>query len=98
MADVTSVYSAAPWRLRILAITDSIPSDGIVVGGHVRKAQLTQITDALLKLHTLADGKKALQQLMSSDRLVRAGDAIDRSLTLLRQRLGSAGQVSAIRN
>jgi phosphate/phosphite/phosphonate ABC transporter binding protein len=85
--DIAVVYSAAPWRFRILAITESIASDGIVVGNHIDKVTQLRIRQALLQLHTISDGAAVLQQLMNSDRLVATTEAVEKSIVLMRHRM-----------
>ena len=87
LGDVATVYSAAPWRFRILAITESIASDGIVVGSHVPKTTRLQIGAALLDLHVTPGGSQVLRHLMSSDRLVQPTEAVQRSIALMRHRM-----------
>ena len=87
MAEVKRVYAAAPWRLQVLALTDSIPSDGVVVRAGLDDALRVRITDALLQLHRQPDGRDALQQLMYASRLAAPDDAILRSLARLRRDL-----------
>ncbi len=88
LKDVATVYTAAPWRLRILAITESIASDGIVIGANVARSVHARLCEALLKLHTADEGAAVLRQLMRSDRLVRTTNTVDKSIALLRHRMG----------
>ncbi len=89
LTDVARVYVAASWRLRVLAMTESIAADGIVTGPQLASELRPRLCEALLKLHTMPGGAKALAELMNSDRLVRSTSTVERSVTLLRQRLAS---------
>lgn len=67
-------------RLRVLALTRSIPSDGLVAAAHVPAAERARLTDALVRLHTLDFGADALETLLGADRLVAPTDAYERLL------------------
>ncbi len=84
LADVARIYPAAPWRLRVLAVTESVPSDGIVVAAHVEPAQVARIADALLGFHTFAAGREALAKLLFAERLVAVSDEVARVIARLR--------------
>jgi ABC-type phosphate/phosphonate transport system substrate-binding protein len=71
LADVRRVYSAAPWRLRVLGITDPIPCDALLVTAHVDRLLRTRITNALFNLHNDDDGRDALTKLLFAEKLVQ---------------------------
>lgn len=71
LADVSRVYAPATWRLKVIAITDAIPPDGIVIAPGVQAADVTRYTDGLLKLHRQPAGLAALWSLMAATRLAR---------------------------
>lgn len=70
LADVSRVYPAAS-KLRVIAITEAIPPDGIVFAPAVAPADAARYIDVLTGLHLHAAGSKALWDLMSAARLVR---------------------------
>lgn len=71
LADVSRVYAPATWRLKVLAITDAIPPDGIVIAPGVPTADATRYAEALMKLHRHPAGLAAMWGLMNATRLVR---------------------------
>jgi phosphonate transport system substrate-binding protein len=88
LSDVARIYPAATWRLRVLAVTDAIPSDGLVIAAQVSPELRARLTDALLRLATIPDGKEGVAKLLFAERLVPPNDpvvkAIDRLTPLLR--------------
>jgi ABC-type phosphate/phosphonate transport system substrate-binding protein len=88
LADVARVFPAAPWRLRVLDVTESIPPDGIVVGRHVDKTERTELLTALLALNDDSAGLDAIQKLLFAERLVRPNLAVQRAIARLRQLRG----------
>jgi phosphate/phosphite/phosphonate ABC transporter binding protein len=90
LADVARVYPESASQLRVLAVTTSIPSDGIVVGPHIGEARRQPLSEALFRLHSLAGGAAVLKQLMNSDQLVPPGDNVLNRIAILRQQLGDS--------
>jgi two-component system, NtrC family, sensor kinase len=88
MAEVKTAFAAAPWRLKILAITESIPADAVVLARAVDPAQGSRITTALLSLHLQADGRDALFKLMNAQRLVAPDVTFTNAVARLRRDLG----------
>jgi phosphonate transport system substrate-binding protein len=88
-ADLKLHYTAAEWRLRILAVTDSIPPDGLVINTHVDPALRDRITHELLALHTSTDGPRALHGLLTADRLVAVGPDVQRAVARSRGLIGT---------
>jgi phosphonate transport system substrate-binding protein len=88
LADVARIYPAATWRLRVLAVTDSIPSDGMVLGAHVEADVRARVTDALLRMRNIPDGEEGLAKLLFAERLVAVNEhvarAIERLMPLIR--------------
>lgn len=70
LADIAKVFAAAPWRLRVLAVTDAIPPDGIVVAARVEQEMASAIAGALLSLHHERVGADALEKMLSARKLV----------------------------
>jgi ABC-type phosphate/phosphonate transport system substrate-binding protein len=85
LADVERVYAPARWRLRVLALTDAIPPDGVVLGAHVDGATQAHARDALLRMHATRRGAEGLRALMQADRLVPVTEAVRRILKKLDQ-------------
>jgi phosphonate transport system substrate-binding protein len=84
LTDVARIYPAAPWRLRVLAVTESVPCDGIVVAAQVERDETARIAEALLAFHTFPEGKAALSQLLFADRLVAVSEEVARVIARLR--------------
>jgi len=84
LADVSRIYPAAHWRLRVLRVTDPIPSDGLVTGPHVDDDTRAMLIDGLCALHTFADGKRALDELLFADRLVAVDAEVERLVARIR--------------
>ncbi|HEY1584225.1 MAG TPA: PhnD/SsuA/transferrin family substrate-binding protein, partial [Polyangia bacterium] len=61
-------FTAAPWRLRVIAITERIPADGIVLNRALDES--TQAHSGLNALHEKSEALEALRALMNADRLV----------------------------
>jgi ABC-type phosphate/phosphonate transport system substrate-binding protein len=95
LADVQRVYPAAAWRMRALGVTDPIPSDGIVVAGHVDADLQGRIRDAVLRFHRTADGRAALDKLLFADKLVPVTVVVARVIADLRARTPGPGYGSA---
>jgi len=74
LEDVSKVYPPAAWRLRVVAVTDSIPPDGIVAAKQLARHHTLAI--ALSTLHENAAGAEALQTLMNAERLVMPSPAL----------------------
>jgi phosphonate transport system substrate-binding protein len=69
LADVRRAAGSFGPRLRVLAVTDSIPPDGIVLAAEVSD-ELARHRQALESLHTSAAGAAALRMLLEANRLV----------------------------
>jgi ABC-type phosphate/phosphonate transport system substrate-binding protein len=77
LLDVMRHYTASEWRLRVLEVTGSIPPDGIVVGPGVPAAERAQICAALLGIHESPEGKAALADLLSAEKLVAVDSTVE---------------------
>ncbi len=84
LADVARVFAPAPWRLRVVEVTDSIPPDGIVLSPRVEPLAAAAVTAALLSLAATPEGQSALQKLLYAERLVPPTEAIVAALSRLR--------------
>jgi phosphonate transport system substrate-binding protein len=82
--DVGHVFAPAGWRLRVLAVTDSIPPDGFVLARAVEPALQSKITDALIAMVDNPRGAAAIRQLLDADRLVPVTRTITRIVERLR--------------
>jgi phosphonate transport system substrate-binding protein len=89
LVDVARIYPAATWRLRVLAVTEPIPSDGLVAAAHVPAPARYKLVDALLRLHNIADGTEAMTKLFFGERLVAPSTAVTRAIERLAPRLVS---------
>jgi phosphonate transport system substrate-binding protein len=78
LVDVARIYPAANWRLRVLAVTRAIPSDGLVVAAAIDPATRARIAEALLRINDVSEGASALAKLFFADRLVE----VTRSVSL----------------
>jgi ABC-type phosphate/phosphonate transport system substrate-binding protein len=87
--DVGRIYAAATWRLRVLAVTDAIPSDGLVLGAHVTAEDRARITDALLRMDTVPDGVEGVAKLLFAERLVAPSEPVVRAIERHSPMLGS---------
>ena len=84
LADVARVFAPAPWRLRIIDVTDPIPPDGIVLAPGLDDQARRSVTAALLTLTDKPEGQAALQKLLYAERLVPPNEAILSALARLR--------------
>jgi phosphonate transport system substrate-binding protein len=82
LAEVRRVVGVADAPLRVLAITDSIPADGIVLGPAV--AEKDALLRGLLRLHERIEGAQALRALTNADRLVAPTAEVQHILARLR--------------
>ena len=82
LEEVRRVAGIADAPLRILAITDSIPADGIVLSAQLTERQT--IVDSLLHLHERAPGAQALRTLINADRLVAPTAELEHIVARLR--------------
>lgn len=90
LADVARIYPAATWRLRVLATTAAIPSDGMVVAPATDAAWRARARDALLRLHADPEGQTGIAKLLFADRLVAPGPQIQRAIEGLGTLMASA--------
>jgi phosphate/phosphite/phosphonate ABC transporter binding protein len=90
LADVAKVYPDSATRLRVLAVTTSIPSDGMVVGPHIGVTRRQALGEALFGLHASDGGGAVLKQLMNSDQLVAPSENVQGRIAVLRQQLGDS--------
>jgi phosphonate transport system substrate-binding protein len=84
LADVARSLPAAAWRLRVLAVTDSIPPDGLVLAPGIDGALQARLRDLLLSLHQTPDGTGVLRELFGAERLVPVSTSVARALERLR--------------
>ncbi len=63
-------FTAAPWRLRVIAITERIPADGVVVSRALDESTQARIAAGLQAFHEKSETLEALRALMGADRLV----------------------------
>lgn len=90
LIDVGRIYTAAPWRLRVLAVTDAIPSDGLVLAAHVPADDRARITDALLRLSSNPDGAEGVAKLLFAERCVAPNEPVTRAIERLSPLLRAA--------
>ncbi|MFO0613635.1 MAG: PhnD/SsuA/transferrin family substrate-binding protein [Polyangiaceae bacterium] len=69
-AELAKKYTAAPWRLRVLAVTDAIPADAIVLAGHVDRETGRELSRALVGLSATATGQETLRSLFNAESLI----------------------------
>jgi phosphonate transport system substrate-binding protein len=84
LADLARIYTAAPWRLRVLAVTDAIPSDALVSAPHVDDATAHDLATGLVGLRTTEEGREALQKMLFAERLLAPPQAFLAQLEALR--------------
>ena len=82
LEEVRKLVGIADAPLRILAITDSIPADGIVLAASLPERQ--NLVDSLLHLHERAPGAQALRTLINADRLVAPTAELEHIVARLR--------------
>ena len=78
-------FTAAPWRLRVIAITERIPADGIVISHALDEPMQARIAAALHALHDDAEALEALRSLMNADRLVSLSPSLRSSYRRLEE-------------
>jgi phosphonate transport system substrate-binding protein len=83
LAEVRRAAGSLGPMLRVLAVTDPIPPDGIVLGAHVGD-DLGRYRRALELLHTGAEGASALRILLDAHRLVAPTDEVLAAVARLR--------------
>ncbi len=86
LADIRRRFLPAE-RLRVLAVTDLIPPDGMVLAPSLDGNIQARIRDVLLGLHDGADGAEALLALLDADKLVPVTGHVARTIDRLRARL-----------
>jgi phosphate/phosphite/phosphonate ABC transporter binding protein len=84
LAEVARVFPAASWRLRVLAVTESIPPDGIVVAPTIGVEASIPLVQALLAMNDEPDGVDAIRKLLFANRLVKPNVEVDRVIGRLR--------------
>jgi phosphonate transport system substrate-binding protein len=84
LADVDRIVRGASERLRVIALTDVIPPDGIIFGPALAAADRHGVRDALLELHRTPEGRTALDLLMQAERLVPPNEHVLRLIARLR--------------
>jgi phosphonate transport system substrate-binding protein len=82
--DAEQVFRGAREQLRVLAVTDLIPPDGVVLGPGLDGAGRKRVTAALLGMHQLPAGRAALGELMQAERLVEPTTEVQRLVARLR--------------
>ncbi len=87
LADVARVYPAASWRLRVLRVTDSIPSDGLVAAPQVDAELRARLVEGMSVLHERPDGAQAVSTLLFADKLVKVDANVERLIARLRTML-----------
>jgi phosphonate transport system substrate-binding protein len=70
--------------LRVLAVTQTIPPDGLVLAESVERDQCTRIREALLTLHAHEAGSRALEVLLQAQRLLPIDNDVRVALSRLR--------------
>jgi ABC-type phosphate/phosphonate transport system substrate-binding protein len=85
-ADVYRSLPAAAWQLRILALSESIPADGVVFSAAMDEALQARTRDVLLGLHDSRDGALALQRLLNAERLAPVTPLMVRAMERFRTR------------
>jgi len=69
LADVRRTLGAAAAKLRVLAVTASIPPDGVVLAPTLDGWRQAKLRDTLLALHERTGGARAIAELMQAERL-----------------------------
>jgi phosphonate transport system substrate-binding protein len=82
LAEVRRIVGVPDAPLRVLAITESIPADGIVLGPAV--AEKDALLRGLLRLHERIEGAQALRALTNADRLVAPTAEVQHIIARLR--------------
>jgi ABC-type phosphate/phosphonate transport system substrate-binding protein len=82
LAEVRRIVGVPDAPLRVLAITESIPADGIVLGAQV--ADKDALSRGLLHLHERVPGAQALRALTNADRLVAPTAEVQHIIARLR--------------
>ncbi len=72
MDEVRGASGGVGANLRLLALTEPIPPDGIVLSDHLASVDRARLTEALLELHHDATGNIAVRSLLQADRLCPA--------------------------
>jgi phosphonate transport system substrate-binding protein len=75
-------------RLRVLAVTDPIPADGLVLSPRVAGPDAARLRTILCSLHDDAEGRRALGTLLQAERLTAPTQELGRLLRRLRAQLG----------
>jgi phosphonate transport system substrate-binding protein len=75
---IRDVLGATADLLRVLAVTDAIPPDGLVFSPAARKVVKKQLASALLELHEDEAGLLAIRLLFNAERLIASTDATSR--------------------
>jgi phosphonate transport system substrate-binding protein len=93
LADVGRIYPAATWRLRVLAVTAAIPSDGMVLAPALAgdAAVRGRVRDALLRMNGDSEGMVGLAKLLFADRLVGVTPQVVRAVEQIAPLLRGAG-------
>jgi ABC-type phosphate/phosphonate transport system substrate-binding protein len=75
---IRDVLGTTADMLRVLAVTDPIPPDGLVFSPAAPEAETQQLASALLRLHEDEAGLVAMRLLFRAERLLGATDATSR--------------------
>jgi phosphonate transport system substrate-binding protein len=84
LTDVERIYPGAREHLRVLAVTDLIPPDALVLAAGLDAEAQAEVTRVLLGMHNQLDGRAALHDLMQAERLLPVSDEVHRLVARLR--------------
>jgi phosphonate transport system substrate-binding protein len=84
LEDVVRNFPAAEGRVSVLAVTDSIPPDGLVLAPGIEGTLQARLRDLLLNLHETPEGEAGLRDLFHAERLVPLTTPVSRAVERLR--------------
>jgi ABC-type phosphate/phosphonate transport system substrate-binding protein len=84
MEDVLRNFPHVKGKLRVLAVTDSIPPDGVVLAPGIEGTLQARLRDLLLNVHDSPDGAARLRDLFSAEKLVPLTTPVSRAIERLR--------------
>jgi phosphonate transport system substrate-binding protein len=84
LRDVARIFPPAATQLRVLAVSEAIPPDGVVLAPAIDGRLQARLRDLLLQFHQNPAGTKALAELFDAERLVPVTLSVSRALDRLR--------------
>jgi phosphonate transport system substrate-binding protein len=85
LVDVRAQWPQIESRLRVLAVSDAIAPDGMILGSALQGGFGAHVRDVLLGLHHSDEGRESLRQLLQADRLAPVTANVVRTLTALQK-------------